>query len=362
MYVPILKFRKTEKRILKEYNDLFSNEIIPLIEIFSENYHRRNEIDPETGKSKYIIENGHRKYSKIEPTDADICTIENLINCIQDKKAFIDYLRIDKDKYKSFNESNAVLGISLRNLDDYYNKLLKLDYNEHFIPVISTRKNFNDDFSKLYSLVEELKLKFSSIAFRVTADTAIYYKKIIEELRESDYLLFDIEETKYKELMMEINALNKLKISAYKIILNSPRYASYQNKDFDEDSYTNIIDNLMIEEYLNLGFNGFGDYAGYKDVLPSGGSISKGSALCLMYDFSKNKFWAFTNKDTGLGVHGYPEVKRRVLSRESILNYNGDCIAYDLIHNQSKILSHSFWIQSTIIRYIDQINKNIGKI
>lgn len=362
MYVPILKFRQTEKKILKNYNDLFSDKIIPLIEIFSEDYKQRYEINPETGKRKYTIKNGRKKCIKIELTDEDICTVENLINCIQNKKAFIDYLRIDQDKYKPFDESSAALGINLRNLDNYYNKLLKLDYNEHFIPVVSTRKKFNDDFTKLSSLVEELKLKFSSIAFRVTANTAIDYKEIIEALRESDYLLYDIEEINYKALMLEFKALNGLKINASRIILSSPRHASHQNKDFEEDSYTNLIDNSIIKEYSNLGFSGFGDYAGYKDVLPSKRAALRGSALCLMYDLSENKFWAFTNKDTSLGFHGYTEVKKRVLLRESALNYNGDCIAYDLIHNQSKIFSYSFWIQAIIIRYIDQIGKNINKI
>lgn len=362
MYVPILKFRQTEKKILKNYNNLFSDETIPLIEIFSEDYIRRNEIDPETGKSKYIIENGHKKYLKIKPTDQDICTIENLINCIQDKKAFIDYLRIDQEKYKSFNESSAVLGISLRNLDNYYKKLMQLDYNEHFIPVVSTRKKFNDDFTKLHSLVEKLKLKHPSIAFRVTADTALYYDKIIEGLRESDYLLYDIEEINYKALILELKFLNGLKINAAKIILSSPRHASIQNKDFEENSYSKLIDNSIINEYSNLGFMGFGDYSGYKDVLPSEGFALKGSALCLIYDFDKNKFWAFTNKNTDLGINGYPEIKKRVIAQEPTLNPNHDCIAYDLIHRQSKVRSHTFWIQSTIIRYINQINQNYNKI
>ena len=362
MYVPILKFMQTEKDILKKYNDLFSDEIIPLIEIFSEDYTQRFEIDPNTGKRLFNIVNGHRRYIKAKRTDNDICTIKNVIDCIQEKRAFIDYLRIDQDKYKNFQESKATLGISLRNLDNYYNKLLALDYNECFIPVVSTRKKFNDDPAKLFSLVEELKQTFPSVAFRVTADTAIYYKNIIEKLRETDYLLFDIEETNCKALIMEINALNQLKIAAFKIILSSPRHASYANKEFEEDSYTKLIDNSIIKDFSSNGFNGFGDYAGYKDVLPSGGIALRGSALCLLYDFSKNKFWAFTNKDTSLGANGYPEVKKRVLSREVNLNNSKNCMAYDLIHKQMKVCSHKFWIQLIIIRYIDQIKKNIRKI
>lgn len=362
MYVPILKFRQTEKQILKTNNNLFSDNIIPLIEIFSENYNQRFEINPETMKRKYTIENGHKKYIKIKSTDEDICTIKNLINCIQDKKVFIDYLRIDEEKYKPFDKSKASLGISLRNFENYYNKLTNLESDERFIPVISTRKKFKDNAPQLFSLVEELKKDFSSVAFRVTADTADCYKEIIETLRKSDYLLYDIEETDYRALMLELHTLHSMNIAASKIILNSPRHSEYQNKDFEENAYTKLINNSILKEYSKLGFTGFGDYCGYKDVLPSEGIATKGSALCLIYDFKSNNFWSFTNKDTSLGVKGYDIVKKRVIAKTAILNPDSNCIAYDRITRQAKIYSHTFWIQSTIVRYIDQINKNITKI
>ena len=362
MYIPILKFRQTEKGILKNYNDLFSDNIIPLVEIFSEDYKSRFETDPKTGKRLYDMENGHKKFRKIPPTEDDICTIPNLVECIDDKKVFVDYLRIDEKKYNPFDKSKASLGISLRDFDSYQKKLLNLDHNEQFIPVVSTRKAFTDDPTKLINLINELKTKYNSVAFRVTADSAIYFSNVIQSLEKQDYLLFDVEETNYKSLILELNSLNSLTISCTKIILNSPRHTEFQNKDFEENAYTNLINNSLLIDYSKIGFNGFGDYCGYKDVLPSEGIAIKGSALCLIYDFNVNKFWSFANKNTSLGVNGYDLVKSRAIKKSKDLNPNNDCLAYEKITAQTKIHSHTFWIQSIIVRYIDQINKNITKI
>ena len=356
MYIPLLKLRETEKSVVQKMNHCFTDEIIPLFEVFSEVYKHRYKTNPVTGEYIYQLSNNRRKRIKVEPTDEDIITLEIIDKYMSGRKIFIDYFRIDTQKYQGFNAEAAELGLRLLDFDYYCYKLQQLSPFDNFIPVVSVRRNFGDSKSNISKLVKDLQAKSSSIAFRLTTDLLSNYNNLMTTLRSTDYLLFDIEETDVDSLFLEIDDLMKLNISAKKIILNSPRKSSIPNKDYEEEGITQLIDNSILEKYRGLGFDGFGDYAGYKDTLPKGGG-NYGSALGLIYDLEINKFWAFTNKDTSLGIGGYPDVKLRVLHHKPELDPDNTCVAYKYI-NEINSGTHKSWIQICMMRYIDQIYKS----
>ena len=353
-----MKYRDAETRVSRTLNFTFSENIIPLFEIIHDFYEKRYKIDPETNDFVYKEKNG-RKYRVVDtPTKDDIVTLNKISDAIGDKKAFVDFLRIDDNKYKSYDASKVKLGIELRSFNEYKKRLLEITKYGNLIPVISIRNAFENNTYDINELYKELKKSSSSVAVRITADVVGDYMSLLEKLQVSDYLLFDIEETNVLGLSDEIDEINAKQIFAKKIILNSPRKAEYQNKDFEESGITELIDNSMLKKYKELGFSGFGDYAGYKDVLPSSGGNNRGSALCLLYNYKENGFWVFTNKDTTLGSKGYKSLKPKVLAIRPSLDPDNACLAYKKI----ELLdcgNYPSWIEVCLIRYITQLYNHI---
>lgn len=354
-----MKFRDVEARVSTTVNFTFSEDIVPLFEIIHDFYKKRYKIDPKTHDYVYKKKNG-RTYRVVDtPTQEDIITLDKISTILGEKKAFIDYLRIDDNKYKNYDRSKVTLGIELRDFNKYKKRLIEISKYKNLIPVISIRNAFENNTHDIGELYKGLKEISSSVAIRITSDMVSEYISFLESLQVSDYLLFDIEETNVLGLTNEIDEINESSIFAKKIILNSPRAATCQNKDFEETGITTLIDNSLLKDYKSLGFSGFGDYAGYKDVLPSSGKINRGAALCLLYSYTDNGFWAFTNKDTSLGIRGYKDLIPKVQDKRPSLDPSNSCLAYKKISTLS-CGSYSSWIEVCLIRYITQIYNNIA--
>ena len=358
MYIPLLKCREAELSVAKTVCDYFSDNIIPLFEIFSDIYQKQYQKDPVTNEFIYVIKNGRRNRILMQATEDDIITLDSINQKIEGKPAFIDFLRVDANKYKNFDVKKADLGIRIRRFADYKLRVLEITKHKNFIPVISIRNAFNNSLNDMQQLYNEIKLLTNRVAVRITADVVDDYLSLLTSLRESDYILFDIEETDVGGLDFEIRTLMNTPIVAQKIILNSPRAASYQNKDFEDAGVTSLIDNSVLSKYKKLGFAGFGDYAGYKDVLPSSGLASRGAALALLYNYQSNAFWAFTNKDTSLGVRGYATVKPKVMSKRAELDPNHTCLAYQKLEETGNG-NYTTWIAVCLIRYIEPLYNNM---
>lgn len=359
MYIPLMKCREAELRTAKSTYTVFSDDIVPLFEIINDFFETRYEVNPVTNEYVYEKKNGRNYKKKLKPTEDDINTLEIIKKTVKDKKAFIDYLRVDNNKYKNYDVAKVSLGLKLRDFDEYKKRVCEIANYENFIPVISISNAFDNALADIITFYKQLKELSNNVAIRITADIISEYMPLLISLRTSDYLLFDVGETNIDGLSIEIEEINENTISAQKVILNSPRAANYQNKDFEETGITALIDNSLLKKYKDLGFDGFGDYAGYKDVLPSLGLPNRGAALCLIYNYKDNGFWVFTNKDTSLGVKGYKELKPKVLAMRPRLDPNNSCPAYMKIDLPGDG-NYTSWIEVCLIRYITQLYNNIA--
>lgn len=331
MYIPILKARQTEMRIIKDLNYCFSEKIVPLIEIINQKE-----------------------------------DLQKIIDNIAGKSLFVDCLRISIDKYgNKFNPSSVIFSMEIsRNEDKYIETLKELLIYDNVIPVISIKDKFEIDESTLEKLYNELSLNNRSVALRITPSYIEKYKNTLQNIIQSkDYLLFDIEETNLLSREIELDELSDLNISAKKILINSPRESRLTNGEFEESGFTLLIDNSVAREYLNKGFYGFGDYCGYKDTLPrKNGSKGEGAAIALIYNYNDNAFLSFVEKNTKLGVAGYHKVVNEILSQKDVINNFDDCIAMKKVEEFSyrdKKGNWSTWIGITIMRYIYQMYLNI---
>lgn len=366
MYIPIMKSRAEELKVAQELNYCFSDKIIPLFEILNDIYIVEYEIGDD---GKYLMEQkpGNTKRTRIkkEKTPEGIITLDKINEIVNGAKVFIDYFRFDVKKYGNNIDINSVaLSYTLNNnVNEYINKLIGISKYKNMIPVLSIKKSLNFKVSKLVEIMDKLQSLNSSIALRIEDEVYDSIKDTIKvKLRDTDYLLYDINEQDFNSKILEVEELKEDKTKAKKIVLNSPRDSRYANKDYENNCATSFIDNTIAREYCNYDLDGFGDYGGLKDQLPkTNRNNGKGSALAILYNYSDNLFYSFCNSDTSLGAKGYFEVIKDVLNSESKLNPNNDCAAYVKINrmfNNKKYGSWRTWNNITLTRYIHQIYLN----
>lgn len=324
MYVPILKTRNSEMKVLKELNYCFSDNIIPMIEIIDKKY--------------------------------DLNAISKLLN---GNKAFIDLFRFSINKYGSgidINKADYSWIISEKN-DVYISELNKIDNSTAFIPVVSIKKDFEMGNTDLNKLIIDLQGKYESIALRFTDEFIDQCNNIFPQLRSSDFLMMDIEEQNPESKFIEIGDFSDLKIVCKRIIINSPRLKNRKNGDYT-NGITDSIDTSLIDIVNEQSIDGFGDYMGLKDCMPEShqGSNGIGNALALIYDYRINKFYCFINEDKTKGMTGYREVREKILNEEQSLNPEGDCPAFNKI-KEIECGNWSTWHEITAKRYLHQIYK-----
>ena len=188
MYIPILKTRKIEMKVLKDLNYCFSDSIIPMFETIDNSY--------------------------------EFNTILTLLN---GNKAFLDLFRFSTCKYgERIDITKAEYSWKITNDKELYiSELKKIDNNIGFIPVISIKKHLEIGSTALYELIKELQEKHDSIAFRFTDEFMNKYNNLFSQLRTSDYLMMDIEEQNSESKFIEIDEFLDFEIECKKIILNS---------------------------------------------------------------------------------------------------------------------------------------------
>lgn len=360
IYVPILKTRKAEFKVLQKSEKYFAEKIIPLVEIIAEEYKVTYEKD-ENGE---FIRQRHGKVMRrvrCKPTEEDIITLDNLNQLVGGKSVFIDYFRFSLDKYgKNIDFAKAELSYNLNNdYNLYKQKLLSVTEYENMIPVISVKKDFDIPKTELCDLLHKLQRRTKRVGLRITEEWLDTYEIILQnELREEDYLLFDIEEQNPEYKFIELDYIAELDLKCSVILVNSPQKMSAKNGDYPECGVADLIDNCAKEVAAGYEFEGYGDYCGLKDKMPlKDGGNGKGAALALLYDFRDNVFYSFCNHDTGLGLRGYRTVVKDVLAAEWKLNPDGDCPGYEKVHKLPNGGGWSNWHYINAVRYIQQVFK-----
>jgi hypothetical protein len=364
MYVPIMKNRAEELRVIQEMNGYFSESMIPLIEIIKDEYVKKYEIDENTGQFKYEIKAGNKKRRRVElpSIEEDIITLEKINERLNGKKAFIEFFRFSEDEYdnkKTYKDIELAFKLS-RDFTYYRHRMLAIGNYVNFIPVISIKKGFKISAHDLINFIKDLRKNNQSIVIRITDNYLEEYTELLEEhLRATDYIMLDIRDKNVDSKFLELEELQELETDAKKILLNSPRSRTHKNGDFENLVFTPKIDNQVAKLYKVYELDGFGDFGGLKDVLPEdSGSNGKGSALGLMYLKEKNAFFSVVNHDTNMGMKGFEYVRSEILKRLSLLDIENNCLAIERIEGMDiKFGNWGTWNNLTLTRYIQQQSK-----
>lgn len=361
IYVPMLKTRAEELKVAKEMNFCFSDKIIPLFEIINDIYRTTYKKD-ENGEFIYEQHKTRMFKVKAEPTDDDIITLQSISNLVDDKLMFVDYFRFSLKKYgKNLNLSKAELSYNLNNdLELYKDKLFETTKYSNMIPVISLKPECDFPKGQLVKFVSKLQENTTHIALRITEEWIEQTKEIIQELRKTDFLLFDVEEQNPELKFMEIQELLDLQADCKMILLNSPRKLALRNGEYPEHAQTDLINNCAKVVAEDSDFDGYGDYCGLKDAMPTNdGSNGTGAALALLYDYDHNVFYSYCNHNTSLGTAGYITLIPLIKADELMLNPDKDCPGYAKIHTLPSTGNWNTWHHINAIRYIYQTYKNI---
>lgn len=361
VFVPMLKTRVEEMGAAKELSYCFSEKIIPLFEIIKERYEKVYVRDED---GNYVYERkGEKNYKKVaKPTEENVITLPYINELVNDNLVFIDYFRFSIKKYgKNIDIASTELSFKLNsNLNFYMEKLLKVTEYDNMIPVISLKPDCDFPINKLEKFVEELQEQTAHIALRITEEWIDQTKDIIQRLRITDFLLFDIEEQNPETKFMEMQELSGMDAVCQMILLNSPRKTDINNGEYPEHDKTDLINNCARYIAKDNEFDGYGDYCGLKDTMPSkGGGNGKGAALALLYDYEQNTFYSYCNHDTNCGMSGYSALIPMIDADEGMLNPDGDCPGYNIIHKLPKTGSWATWHRVNVVRYIHQTYKNI---
>lgn len=360
IYVPMLKTRDEELRVLRSTKECFSDKIIPLVEVISEKYQVRYEVD-ENGE--FIRELHGKQMRKVpcKPTEQDIITLQKLNELVGDHKFFVDYFRFSLEKYgANIKFASAELAFRISNdYELYKKKVISVTEYENMIPVISVKPQFEIPKSELRNFIEQLQNSTEQVALRITEELVSTYSDIIcNLLRKDDYLLFDVEEQNPETKFMEIEGLKELEAKCNIVLLNSPRKVSIKNGEYPEHDKTDLINNCAREIAASYDLLGYGDYCGLKDVMPlNSGPTTTGAALALFYDFAENVFYSYCNHDTSLGMKGYGDIIPVIESDEEILNPDGDCLGFEKMNNLDGNGNWSTWHYINAVRYIHQTSK-----
>lgn len=358
MYIPIMKNRQEELSVIENMNSFFSNSMIPLIEIIREEYSTQYEKDELTGEFVYIkpMEKGKkRKRKKLPPTDDDIITLDKIQERLNGKKAFIDFFRFSDNEYKKKSYKKVELSLKLRSFDYYCKRLLEIGNYSNLIPVISIKKDFTFSKSDLVNLINNLKSNNISIAIRLTDEFLGEYSDLLKKyISSDDYIMLDIRSQNVDSKFVELEEFKNFKTVAKKILLNSPRSIDYSNGDYENLQFATKIDNKAAKIYKEYGFDGFGDFGGLKDDLPTNGGNGTGAALALIYFKEENAFFSIVNYDTSLGVLGYEYVKNEILKRLDFFDKDNDCLAIKKIKSMPRNGNWRTWNNITLTRYIQQ--------
>lgn len=341
LYIPVLKNRMYETKILIENQKLFNKGISPLIEVVHSKIGRKN----------------------VEFKDLIQYYDENL-----NYQFMIDIFAFEESEYKhiDFNQLEFSMANSKQTMEDYLSMLKIVAQSNNGVPVVSIKsiRHYFENSENIVEFITRLQKESNTIVVRIAAkEFHKHFKTLDRILRGSDVLLFDINETSIESYFIDVEDLIQRLGEYMVILLHSPRKEAITNKSYLDGDYTALIDNDLLLRHKDIGFDGIADYAGYKNTLPSSGG-GYGTALALFFLYNKNKFFAIADLKSGTGPQGFKYVTDELLYKyKDLLDPNAECPAYQFIIYK-KMSSDGYgnwgqWNYITMLRYISQIKNNL---
>lgn len=371
MRVLAIKNRKNELRAMEKLlaRDMFPNGLVPLVEIMRADLEYDKLRDSVTGE--YVTEPKPIKGGKVirckvdDPASERDVTLHNISTLFDGRMAFVDFLRCDLSQYKRVKNEEIGLVIELTlSPDRYVSRLVEIADYDNLIPVIAIKNGMEKlSTNKVIDLLSFFRERCPGRPLAIRIDEIDGYETVLQQqLDDTDYLIYDINEQPFASRAYEYSELRSLGLNCTTILLCSPREREANNGEFVHRQYAEIIDNDAMRGYLIEGFAAYGDYGGLREKLPTGGHSRTGRALALLYDRRSSMFKAYVCQDQNLGQNGYAKIVGDILEDEYDLNPDGDCMVYEAIHTKlanRKGMTYQDWIQYTLIRYVQQLGPSV---
>lgn len=343
MYVPIIKNKNTEIKILTENLPDFGDKIIPLVEIVS--FQKKKKYSLKDGKRFKIKDKYGENHFAVEGYD-DI-TLETIKNMSSLSSIFVQYFRYDFDQYSPQMDQD-VRDVAYKNGQDiqaYLESTEKLFEIENVIPVIIIKPFVNngtnlDEFYKfIYDMKQQEKTLGLRIDIRMIRKFETKINSILALMSESDYVFYDFLERQIAK--RDLRNISFASISCDKVLLHSYRRRDRSNFEYSVGEHETDFDTSYFSTYSSSGFDGFGDYIGLPDTVPYSNMRAKYSTAFL-YDLDENKYISFRSPQTGNinaytgrgGEPDFPQLKAMVLSSTRIISKNQfiNCPAIEYIN------------------------------
>lgn len=279
MYIPVLKNRTIEMSVISDLLEVrISKETLPLFEVIQEK--------TRSNSNKTYIDDLNELFTRYS------------------HNFFLDIPKFNLNS--STSEPVHAFQTSVNRQENFvYQQMLHCQKIPGVIPVISYGIREILDKTILERDLIKYHTNFESIAVRLTPTQ---YNAIPDfeksAISKHDYLLLDIDDKShtnpaFKKIYKSINEQKKI-IGFKTFIINSNKPISLYNKNIHDGRIIEEIDNSLLEMYAlsKYKFDGFGDYAGITNALPStGGTISPAG---IYYSANENVFIGYRGKTQSL--------------------------------------------------------------
>lgn len=322
LFIPILKNKAiAEPNAIKACSKIFSNRIIPYIEIINENAESRGYIN--TKRELGDLVHFEQFYRRKDSTLSDIIK-------------------------KTINNTRTNIIPSLHLLDE---------------------KELIDNIDITSSFIDTIHNKHSNLSIRIPTFTNFnLLNGLMVLLENEDYLIFDIDDNDYKSLTLFFNAINRIPKKCKIIIFSNERPKNSTNKGLADLDYNLSFNTSVIDSIISNSFNqdGFGSYCAAKNDLNQGGSykyLIYGAFV--IYDYDKNSFFSIKSNTKDHASKAYSQLKSKIKQNRSIIDklFFKTPISYNyinkLLDNENKKGSAAQYISFSIIHYIEEIYNNL---
>lgn len=341
MYLPILKNRSVEVDVLRNLVNLGLTQTYPMLELVQQKV-RTN------ARQDYVDE------------------VAELLDQTESFTMFVDIPKMNVPQNVPQPIREFLVNAN-RNPQFSLDILLRLKGVNGVIPVVS----YNPRGLNVTDIVTQanlLRKSFNTLAFRVESSTFDQaFVSISTLIRPGDYLIFDIGSASHinpwlKPIYSRI-AKEKKNIGFTSIIINSPRTKEVTNLGLEDGKPILTIDNSLRDYYKTHHFDGFGDYAGITDDLPTGGgSISPAGVY---YSYQDNVFIGFRRNKVLSEFEDYiaPQIVHSPYWKEYSDTHHNNCpgchsIA-QIVRGKESGKSQAKWKGITMAHYIYSIDENL---
>lgn len=192
---------------------------------------------------------------------------------------------------------------------------------------------------------------------------------LLHTLTAKDYLIIELGGTSYYSSSF-ISDIKDIGLNSKIIIHSNERFQNLRGKDFEYYDYNNPakFNFSVIDSIKNSAFNydGFGSRCSAKNDLIEENKLGeiKVKGVFLIYDYQKNNFFSIQSDKEDIVARIYNDVKNRITINRADLDarfFNATPISKNLLDKylSASKFSSSKVISVAIVRYIEEINKNI---